>query len=269
MKRLIRIVILIAVLLFSTGSTGQAQGKEYWKTERYSNVIEASKKMGYSKSEIDSLFSSPRMKFYPNIHAKFREAQREMEDTSYNIYKRFLKAESIKRGEKFMKEHISLLRKVERNTGVKKEIIVALFRVESNFGSFQAPYQAFGALNSIVRFGESGAFWTEWGKRHLVSFLDFCKKEKKHVGEDIFSIGSSYAGALGIPQFLPGNYKNYALDGDGNGKIDLFNSIPDAAWSSANLLRANGWVYNKREALERWNDRENFIDCILEYAERL
>jgi len=141
--------------------------------------------------------------------------------------------------------------------------------VESNFGRYQKTHQTFGVLNSIIYYGEPNSSRTDWGKKHLVSFMKFHKNMGEDVGKDIFSIYSSYAGALGIPQFLPYNYERYAVDGNEDGKIDLFNSFADAAWSTVNLLKANGWFENKRRALYRWNRSTKFVNCILEYSEQL
>lgn len=275
MKRTVKfllLLLLLFLLLILTATIALSQNEsDYWKTDKYKEVITGIKevKIGYSDSEIDSLFSNPRMEFYPNIHGIFRKARKMERDTTSNVYLKFLKPVSIRRGKVFLKNHDTLLTEVEKKSGVPREVIVALFRVESNFGSYQKTHQTFGVLNSIVYYGKDSASRTGWGKKHLINFLKFHKNMKKHVGENIFSIYSSYAGALGIPQFLPYNYEMYAIDGNGDGRIDLFNSTADAAWSAANLLKANKWFENKRRALYRWNRSTKFVNCVLEYSKQL
>jgi len=275
MKRTAKFLILLFLLfllLILTAMIALSQSEsDYWKTDKYKEVITGIKeaKMGYSDSEIDSLFSDARLKFYPDIHGVFKKAKKMERSTTSNVYLNFLKPGSVKNGKEFLENHIKFLEEVERTSGIEKETVVALFRVESNFGRYQKTHQTFGVLNSIIYYGEPNSSRTDWGKKHLVSFMKFHKNMGEDVGKDIFSIYSSYAGALGIPQFLPYNYERYAVDGNGDGKIDLFNSFADAAWSTVNLLKANGWFENKRRALYRWNRSTKFVNCILEYSEQL
>ncbi|MEM7461300.1 MAG: lytic murein transglycosylase [Pseudomonadota bacterium] len=136
-------------------------------------------------------------------------------------------------GKTRLARHKQLLDNLERKTGVPGRTVVAIWGRESAFGNAKIPHNAFQVL-------ATKAFMStrrELFERELLAALVMVEK-----GTSANLMKSSWAGALGQPQFLPTSYLKYAADGDGNGKADIWNSEADTLASIANYLAANGWV---------------------------
>ncbi len=122
---------------------------------------------------------------------------------------------------------------VEKRYGVPRRIIIAIWGRETGFGVARIPYDA---VRSLATLGFMGArkryFYPE-----LIAALQILEEE--HIGRD--ALKSSWAGALGQPQFLPSKFLKYAVDFDGDGHRDIWTSVPDTLASVANYLRAHGW----------------------------
>ena len=146
----------------------------------------------------------------------------------------FLTEQRIRDGRAFLAEHRDALAKVEAETGVPAAMIVAILGVETSYGRITGSHRVIDALFTL------GA--------HYPPREAFFRSELGHVfalaGEeqlDLLSIKGSYAGAMGWGQFMPSSYRNYAKDGDGDGRRDLFGSLPDVFASVANYFVAHGW----------------------------
>ncbi|MGI9400163.1 MAG: lytic murein transglycosylase [Rhizobiaceae bacterium] len=136
-------------------------------------------------------------------------------------------------GKNRLARHKDLLNRLEKKTGVPGRTVVAIWGRESAFGNAKIPHNAFQVL-------ATKAFMStrrELFERELLAALVMVEK-----GTSAKLMKSSWAGALGQPQFLPSSYLKYAADGDGNGKADIWNSEADTLASIANYLAANGWV---------------------------
>lgn len=122
---------------------------------------------------------------------------------------------------------------VEKRYGVPRHILLAIWGKESAFGQAQLPHDAIQALASEAFAGaRKEVFYPE-----LLAALRIIDQEHLSPG----SMKSSWAGALGHPQFMPSKFLQYAVDFDGDGKRDIWNSVPDVLASIANFLRQHGW----------------------------
>jgi len=252
---------LISFVLFSISICRAQLNTMYWTSQKYTDLIEKMKDIGCSEKEIASLFSSS--EFYPGIYKKFEASRKK---TARNPYLKFLTEESVREGRKFLRENLGLLNKIEESYGVSKEVITALWRVESCFGKNKGSYQAFGVFNSIIFYGEKkDSAKIEWAKEEMIALLKLCKV----IGKDPLKVKGSWAGALGIPQFMPTSYLEFAVDGDGDGRIDLFNSQEDAVYSAANYLLKHNWKKDSVEAVYCYNHSKRFVNCIFQYAKKL
>ena len=115
-----------------------------------------------------------------------------------------------------------------------EEIIVAIIGVESVYGRNAGNYRVIDALSTLAFDYPPRA---EFFRAELESFLLYARD----AGIDTLALKGSYAGAIGIPQFMPDSYRRYAVDLDGDGKEDLSGSFADAIGSVANFLKAHGW----------------------------
>ena len=149
----------------------------------------------------------------------------------------FIKKKRIRDGKKFINENIKTLERAEKEFGVSKEVITAILGVETNFGSNKGSYKV---IDSLTTLGFDDPRRSKFFRSELIQFFLLTRENNL----DIFKTKGSYAGAMGYAQFISSSYRAYAIDYDGDGYVDLFNSVDDAIGSIANYLKVHGW---KRE----------------------
>jgi lytic murein transglycosylase len=145
---------------------------------------------------------------------------------------RHVDASRISRGRAKYAELRPLLKRIEDETGVPKEIMIAIYGHETNYGSFMGNFNAPQALASLAYEGRRRALFEG-------EFIAALKMIDKGVPQ--YAITGSWAGALGKPQFLPSVYLRLARDGDGDGYADIWRSEVDAMTSIANYFVNAGW----------------------------
>jgi membrane-bound lytic murein transglycosylase B len=154
---------------------------------------------------------------------------------TWDRYKKlFLEKQRISNGKKFIKENFDLFQQVENDFGVPKEIITSIRGVETRYGKIQGSYRV---LDSLATLGFDFPRRSKFFKSELIQFFLLARENNL----DINSVQGSYAGAMGYGQFISSSYRAYAVDYDGDGYADLFNSVPDAVASIANYLQKHGW----------------------------
>ena len=136
------------------------------------------------------------------------------------------------------------LERAEREYGVPPEYIVAIIGVETFYGRNTGRWRVIDALTTLAFDYPPRA---EFFRNELEQYLLLARD----AGIDVFSVRGSYAGAIGIPQFMPGSTRRYAVDFDGNGAIDLRRSPADAIGSVANFLKQHGWQRGARRCCSR------------------
>lgn len=148
--------------------------------------------------------------------------------------KLFLTPARIAGGVEFWRANAELLEAVSERFGVPVEIIIAIVGVETNYGLNTGSYRVIDALATLGFYypRRSSFFSAELGE-----LLHLAKEE----GLPITEVRGSYAGAMGVGQFIPSSYRAYAVDMDGDGRRDLWRSLPDALGSVANYLARHGW----------------------------
>jgi len=146
----------------------------------------------------------------------------------------FLTQKRIDGGRKFLAEHRILLDRAEAEFGVPADIITAIIGVETYYGGNTGSYGVLEALATLAfDYPRRSAFFT----REMTEFLLLSESE----GWDTLSLKGSYAGAMGMPQFIPSSYREYAIDFDKDGTRDLFANHADIIGSVANYLSRHGW----------------------------
>nr|VFK30361.1 MAG: membrane-bound lytic murein transglycosylase B [Candidatus Kentron sp. MB]VFK34151.1 MAG: membrane-bound lytic murein transglycosylase B [Candidatus Kentron sp. MB]VFK76595.1 MAG: membrane-bound lytic murein transglycosylase B [Candidatus Kentron sp. MB] len=148
----------------------------------------------------------------------------------------FLTAPRIQAGVRFWQTHRDTLTRAQEIHGVPPEIIVAILGVESNFGKRKGKYPVLDSLTTLAFYG---ARRKNFFRRELEQFLLLIRDEKGLP--DPHEIKGSYAGAMGLPQFISSSYRRYAIDFDQDGTRNLIYSIGDAIGSIANYLAIHGW----------------------------
>ncbi len=169
----------------------------------------------------------------------------------------FLTEERIEAGRAWMDEHADALAAAEREHGVPARIIAAIVGVETFYGRIAGNR---AVLRSLATLGFDYPPRADFFRGELGEFLALAEAQ----GWDAATVNGSYAGAMGLPQFIPSSYRAYAVDGDGDGKVDLFDSVPDVASSVGNYLAEHGWRAGAAIA-EDWDDApETAADLVRE-----
>ena len=157
---------------------------------------------------------------------------------TWDRYKKlFIEDKRIKNGKNFIQNNINTLEKAEAEFGVPKEIIVAIMGIETRYGRIMGNYRV---IDSLTTLGFDYPRRSKFFKDELIKYFLLTRENNL----DIFSVKGSYAGAMGYGQFISSSYRAYAVDFDGDGYVDLFNSIEDSIGSVANYLKVHGWVRN-------------------------
>ncbi len=156
----------------------------------------------------------------------------------------FLKQKRIDQGREFLIEHAELLERARQVYGIPPSIITAIIGVETFYGRITGNYDVLDSLSTLAfDYPPRATFF----RQELGEYLKLSEGE----GWDVHQRKGSYAGAMGVPQFISSSYRQYAVDFDGDGKRDLFNSMADVIGSVANYFSIHGWVDGAPVA-DRW-----------------
>ena len=154
----------------------------------------------------------------------------------------FITQERVEKGVNFWEENAETLSQIEKELGVPANIIVAIIGVETYYGRQTGGFKVLDALTTLgFDFPRRGAFF----RKELKNFLILTREQNLNIDE----LTGSYAGAMGIPQFMPSSYRAYALDYTGDQQADIWLSDEDAIASVANYLQKHGWKYGSGVAV--------------------
>ena len=152
----------------------------------------------------------------------------------YEYAPRFLSSARIGAGVAFWRDHAATLGRAQREFGVPAEIVVAIIGVETFYGRNTGSYRVADALTTLAFDYPRRA---EFFRNQLKEFLLLTREQKISP----LAPKGSYAGAQGLPQFMPGSVRDYAIDYDDDGRVDLAGDVDDAIGSVANYLGRHGW----------------------------
>src|SRR4051794_1675790 len=176
----------------------------------------------------------------------------------------------IRTGQAMLARHAALLSRIEQRFGVPPQIIVAIWGLETDFGSGDmGKLPVFRVLATMAH----DCRRTELFQGELLAALKIVQRGDLGIRDMI----GAYAGEIGQTQFLPSSYIKYGVDYDGNGHVDLRHSVPDVLASTANLLKTNGWkaggAYDEGsanfDAMREWNHSEVYRKTIGYFADQL
>jgi len=243
---------------------------------------------GFDKDWVASLYARPNVKFdTASARSYFRHREETLD------YDQFTTSRSIEAARKYMNTHTQALQNTEKAYGVDREVITAILLVEIRLGTYTGKRSIFNTLSSLSALKDPtvrDAFWKEmpktprlnqkkytewaagksrWAYRELKAFLKYASKQ----GMDPTEIYGSYAGALGIAQFIPSSIVVYARDGNKDGKVNLFHH-EDAIASVGSYLKRNGWrpgIDRKKasKVIYRYNHSEYYVNTVLKISDIL
>ncbi len=139
----------------------------------------------------------------------------------------------IQQGRKLLKEHAGLLKKVGDKYGVPPRFLVAFWGIETNFGRHLGSFQVINSLATLAYDPRRSGFFRK-ELLHALKIID-----EGHISSA--DMKGSWAGAMGQLQFMPSTFTGYATDADGDGRKDIWHTMPDIMYSAANFLSRSGW----------------------------
>lgn len=203
---------------------------------------------------LDKAFASPLIAGLAPIERVLELDRQQPEFTSSfgHYLERRLTDSRIEKGQVLLQKHADLLAQLTRRYGIPGRILVAFWGLETNYGGYLGNMPTLNALATLACDERRSRYFTG----ELLQAIRLVQVHDLNPGK----MRGSWAGAMGQTQFMPSNYHRYGVDGDGDGKIDLWNSVPDALHSAANFLHQLGW-----ESGLRWG-REVQLPDAFDYA---
>ena len=217
---------------FAAAATGHASERYADRPETQQFIEEMQQRHGFDKDALTYIFR--RAEYLPSV-IKYISPPKDPGVRSWQRYRsRFIEPVRIKAGVAFWDRHADAIRTASEKYGVPEEIIVGIIGVETIYGRNTGNFQAVSALATLAFDYPRRA---ELFRGELESLLLMAREQHR----DPLDYQGSYAGALGLPQFLPSSVRNYAVDFDGDGQIDLLGSPKDAIGSVARYMQMHGW----------------------------
>jgi membrane-bound lytic murein transglycosylase B len=186
---------------------------------------------GFERAEVEQLLTRAQRQ-QAILDAISRPAEKAK---PWKEYRRiFITPDRIEQGVQFWRENAEVLARAERELGVPAEVIVGIIGVETRYGRNTGSYRVLDALATL---GFDYPPRADFFRKQLEEFLVLARERQLPLE----SLKGSYAGAMGFGQFIPSSYRSFAIDFNGDGRIDILNDIDDAIGSVANYLKVHGW----------------------------
>ena len=195
---------------------------DFWPRARRAGISRRTYKRAFRTMKPDTEVLQ-RLRKQPEFHLSAEEYLR-----------RRLTEKRIATGATMLRRHRGLLRRLQLRYGVDKHILLAIWGLESNYGTHTGKHEVIRALTTLAVFGGR---YRRYGRRQLLAALKILQ-----AGDiSLAGMRGSWAGAMGHTQFIPTTYLGYAVDMDGDGRRDIWNSVPDSLASAAHYLKRRGW----------------------------
>ena len=219
-----------ALLAFAGASVAAPQGYAQ-RPEVLAFVERMGAEHGFSAQALRKLFAQVR--YEPQVIAAMNRPIA-APPTYDDFSSRFLDPERVEAGAQFWRAHAGVLDRAREEFGIPQEIVVAILGVETYYGRNTGGYRVVDALTTLAFDYPRRA---DFFRGELEQFLLLAREQNISPLEP----RGSYAGAIGLPQFMPGSIRSYAIDFDGDGRIDLANDADDAIGSVARYLARHAW----------------------------
>ncbi|MDA3897363.1 MAG: lytic murein transglycosylase [Desulfobacteraceae bacterium] len=246
------------------------------------------KEANFTAEKINRIYNNPGVFFdIKGVSSYFRHQEGKLN------YDQFLSSKSIKKANDYMRAHHADLLKAEMDYGVDKEVITAIMLVETRFGAYVGNRPVISILSTMAVLEDKtirDRFWnkiptenrvtreeyekkairkSKWAYKELIAFITYVEKE----GMDPYNINGSYAGAMGLCQFMPSNIVILAEDGNKDGIVNLFHHA-DAIASIANYLKHYGWKPGisrdkAGKVVHHYNHSSYYVEIVLKIIDEL
>ncbi|MGE3479680.1 MAG: lytic transglycosylase domain-containing protein [Dongiaceae bacterium] len=224
-------IAFIALCLCACATTVDAEpGFNQWRQE----FAPRAKLAGISQKTIDKTL--PKLSFVPRVIELDRQ-QPEFKLSLEEYQSRVLTPARIAQGAQLWDANQKLFQRLEKEYGVEPQILLALWAIETRYGEVKGGFDALSALATLAYEGRRAAYF----EKELIASLKLIDSGKTRAKD----MRASWAGAMGQTQFMPTTLQRYGVDGNGDGKIDVWNNKADALTSGANYLKGAGWKHGQ------------------------
>ena len=228
-----RTIAALALLHALAAGTARADAESFVaRPEVQSFIRELVERHAFNEGELHTVFSLARREEAVLTAVQTQPAALARSWVDYRTT--FVNERLLRAGLAFWREHRGQLERARRTYGVPEEIIIAILGVETFYGRNTGRWRVIDALATLAFDYPPRA---PYFRGELENYLVFARE----IGLDVFVLKGSYAGAIGIPQFMPTSYLRYAVDFDGDGVSDLSGNAADAIGSVGNFLKHHGW----------------------------
>ncbi|MDF1826908.1 MAG: lytic murein transglycosylase B [Legionellaceae bacterium] len=230
-KQFARLMMIISVMCYAGFSFADADLIKKKAAEAF--IQRMVDKHHFKRSDVVSALKQ--VKFQPRI---IELMERPYEKKNWDKYSTiFLTPERLQGGLAFWQENQETLAQAEKKFGVPASVIVSILGVETKYGKYQGTYRVLDAVSTLAfYYPKRASYFT----RELEEYLLLCREQ----GVPVTHYMGSYAGAIGQPQFMPSNYRVYAVDFAGKNHPDLIHEKKDVIFSVANYFKRHGWETN-------------------------
>ena len=273
------LILVLAGLL----TLGAAANGDY-----FAPLVERLAGDGFDRGHVASVFARPETEVaIDGVSLFFRHSEARLD------YNQFLRPKRIAKARQYLETHTADLEAAHARYGVAPEVITAILLVETNLGGISGRQKVFNVLATMAALEDRTAreaFWatmptdkrisrqkfdakadrkSDWAYRELKALLKYVRRENL----DPLALQGSYAGAMGYCQFMPSNALRLGVDGNGDGRVDLY-SHADAIASVGNYMKHHGWrpelSRKKRyQVILRYNYSKPYANTILDIADKL
>ena len=291
LKRVTPLLTIIFLLICTAPLPARATAPAQPALEKNNDLDAVARRLindGFSEEKIKNLFAKDEVFFTTkgvNIFFSYFE--------SAPNYHPFLEKKSVEKAAQYALEHQETLERAEKVYGVDKTVITAILLVETRLGTYLGKHATINMLATIASLDNDTLktrIWNaipkkakpkkevflkkvekrrKWGYNELKAFLKFAERE--NIAPE--TVKGSFAGAIGICQFMPSNALAIARDGNADGRIDLF-SHDDAIFSIANYLKHHGWKeglsrQQQYDVIYTYNHSNYYVDTIQKVSDKL
>lgn len=289
-KCILKVVVTLIISFFVNSCYAQqaAAPDNTGQTNEFESLTQQLIQDGFDQEKTKALFVNKRVCFDPGgVSLFFIHSESSLD------YDQFSSQKSIANAQKYMVAHKESLDKAQEEFSVDKTIITAILLVETHLGTYLGNRTVINTLSTMAALTNSSLaerVWraiannkkperanfdkkvdqkSRWGYDELKALISYANRE----GLDPVAIRGSYAGAMGIPQFMPSNALKLARDGNKDGRVDLFDH-DDAIFSVANYLKHYGWEsglgrQRQHEVLFQYNHSNYYVDALLKISDKL
>lgn len=225
----LRTALMLLTLCFALAAPARALDVDAYPELRLF-MDEMTAKYGFANGDLQRWFADAQLR--PDIVAAM---ERPKEALPWHEYRRlFVTEDNARKAVRYWRKNERALSRAHEQYGVEPEVVLAILTVETGLGKNTGRYRVLDALTTLAfTYPARGEFF----KRELEEYLLLARD----LGVDPREIKGSYAGAMGIPQFIPSSYRVFAVDFDGDAKRDIVHSVEDAIGSVAHYFKRHGW----------------------------